>query len=358
MNNYKSRQERLYFQKTDGLIYTLKNNYRKIYKMQKAITFIEKCLTHTVQPKFAQIQVGLMQVLRKDEIFTIQQRNIKKELKKHKDTLPLIQNEFNTYILDFKKTFSNNFDFEKSISSIKNEIHFTERDNDQKRDRKLRLLINEKSKSYSKVEVFNLSSKIIPENIIEFLSLGRNHAVGGLSQGSNNYCEVEKLFSNFQDHARKNGINEENIIKIKCDSTYTAMDLEKSQTYDERCGLLKTFLRQNEDICLLNVDKSVSVCFIDRKDYHEKLEEIFSKDPNFELIKNFDHEANFKEYNKLLTETLGNSLNKNTLRSLEAQHSISSAYGLIKLHKPSKKLRPIVTGYNSMVANAHEYIKN
>ena len=72
----------------------------------------------------------------------------------------------------------------------------------------------------------------------------------------------------------------------------------------------------------------------------------------------FDHEANFKEYNKLINEALGNSLNKNTLRSLEAQHSISSAYGLIKLHKPSKKLRPIVTGYNSMVANAHEYIKN
>ena len=44
----------------------------------------------------------------------------------------------------------------------------------------------------------------------------------------------------------------------------------------------------------------------------------------------FDHEANFKEYNKLINEALGNSLNKNTLRSLEARHAISSAYGLSK----------------------------
>jgi hypothetical protein len=78
------------------------------------------------------------------------------------------------------------------------------------------------------------------------------------------------------------------------------------------------------------------VCFIDRKDYHEKLEEIFSKELNFEPMKFFDHEAYFKKYNKLINETLGNFLNTYRFRSFEAQHSISSAYGLIKLNKPSK----------------------
>ena len=113
-------------------------------------------------------------------------------------------------------------------------------------------------------------------------------------------------------------------------------------------------MRENDDLCLLTVDKSISVCFIERNEYHKKLGELFSEDPNFEQINKFDFDQTFKDYNKLLTETLGNSLNKKTLKSLEAQHSISSAYGLIKVHKTEKNLRPIITGYYFMVYNAHE----
>ena len=56
---------------------------------------------------------------------------------------------------------------------------------------------------FSRVEVFNLTSQVISDKILDFLSLGRNHAVGGLSQGSNNHCEIDKLFSYFQGHARE-----------------------------------------------------------------------------------------------------------------------------------------------------------
>ena len=149
--------------------------------------------------------------------------------------------------------------------------------------------------------MFNISSKTIPEEIKNFLSLGKNLSVGGAARGSNNYCVVEKLFSYFQTHARKNGINEENIVKLKCNSTFTAMDLEKTQTFDERKMELKMFLRNNPDLCCVNVDKSISVCFIDRDTYHQKLTEIFSDDPNFEIIKNYNHKTEFENYNKLLS---------------------------------------------------------
>ena len=135
------------------------------------------------------------------------------------------------------------------------------------------------------------------------------------------------------------------------------MDLEKTQTYDYRSSQLRTFLQENKDICLLNVDKNISVCFIDRSSYHEKLAELFCEDPNFEKIINYNHETEFKSYNILLSETLERSFNSKTLKSLKAQHSISTAYGLIKLHKPDNKLRPIITGYNSMVDNAHIFLK-
>ena len=187
--------------------------------------------------------------------------------------------------------------------------------------------------------------------------MGKNLSLGGSARGSNNCCEVDKLFSYFQNHARQNGINEENIVKIKCNSTFSAFDLEKTNTYDKRSNELRTFLRNNPDLCLLNVDKDIFVCFIDRSTYHEKLTELFCDDINFERLTKYNHEIELKSYNKLLSETLGNCLNKKTLQSLEGLHSISSAYGLIKLHKPDNKLRPIITGYSSMVDNAHKWIQ-
>jgi hypothetical protein len=75
-------------------------------------------------------------------------------------------------------------------------------------------LNNENSKKFYKVEVFNLSSKTLPDEIIEFLSMSKTNAVVGSSQGSNKYCEVEKLSTHFQSHARINGLDEESVIKI------------------------------------------------------------------------------------------------------------------------------------------------
>ena len=86
MNNYKSQKKRLYFQPTTGLEETVKLKLRKIHKAEKAVVFIEKCLEHVVQPKFCQLPNALKPHLSKDEIFTIQQRNLKTELQNKKFT--------------------------------------------------------------------------------------------------------------------------------------------------------------------------------------------------------------------------------------------------------------------------------
>ena len=282
---------------------------RKIYKVERAIVFIEKCLSHSVQPKFAQLPIGLKLKLNKDEIFKVQQRNLQDELKYKKNLLPVLKNTYNNLLLKFKKTTRSIYEYESFISKTKNEINFSEAKNNEARDRKLRLLISEKFKNFSKAEVFNLSSKKIPDEIINFLSLGKNYNIGGFSQGSNNFCEIDKLSNYFEYFARKNNIDEESIIKINSHATFTAFDLEKTQTYDARSGILKKFLRDNPDLCLIEVDKNISVCFIDRKDYHKKLSDLFDKDQNFEAVKKYDHKKEFENYNQLLTETFGQNCN-------------------------------------------------
>jgi hypothetical protein len=92
------------------------------------------------------------------------------------------------------------------------------------------------------------------------------------------------------------------------------MDLEKTQTFDHRSGMLKSFLRENPDLCLVNVDKSISVCFMNRTEYHTKLSELFENDPNFEPVTNYNHEQELTNHNKLVLETLGRCLNKKNFK--------------------------------------------
>ena len=105
LNNYKSQHKRLYFQSTAGLTFSIKSKYRRIHKVQKAITFIEKCQQHMVQPKFCQLQVGFKKHLNKDEILKFQQRNLNNELKNHQNELPLLKNAFHTFLFDLKNIY-------------------------------------------------------------------------------------------------------------------------------------------------------------------------------------------------------------------------------------------------------------
>ena len=59
MNINISQEQRLHFESTAGLTHNIKLTSRKIYKVERAIVFIEKCLSHSVQRKFAQLPIGL-----------------------------------------------------------------------------------------------------------------------------------------------------------------------------------------------------------------------------------------------------------------------------------------------------------
>jgi hypothetical protein len=101
-------------------------------------------LEHTVQPKFVQLPKGLKQHLNKDKVYKVQQRNLKAELKNQKNILPILKNTVNTLLFDLKKTKKNNFEYESFLKTTNNIIYNSEAKNDEKRDRKLRFLINEK----------------------------------------------------------------------------------------------------------------------------------------------------------------------------------------------------------------------
>ena len=59
-----------------------------------------------------------------------------------------------------------------------------------------------------------------------------------------------------------------------------------------------------------------------------------------------------------MRETISKSFTDHTIDyTLAPKTSISDLFGLIKLHKEERPLRPICTGYSSLCANAENYLK-
>ena len=130
MNNYKSQHERIYFQSTTGLRHNIELNLRKVHKAQKAIFFIEKCLEHTVQPKFVQLPKGLKQHLNKDKVYKVQQRNLKAELKKTQEIFCLfLKKQSILYFSITKKQQQNNFGYVSFLNTTNNIIYHSEAKN-------------------------------------------------------------------------------------------------------------------------------------------------------------------------------------------------------------------------------------
>ena len=125
---------------------------------------------------------------------------------------------------------------------------------------------------------------------------------------------IENLFNTFQNYGRENKINEKILEEVHAHTILTGLDLEKSYTSDPRAHKLVKFLNENKNLVLLNVDKSPSVCFIERTDYHKKLKTVFDDDRNFEKIIKLNLEGELKSYNKLLRETISKNLSSNTLK--------------------------------------------
>ena len=106
--------------------------------------------------------------------------------------------------------------------------------------------------------------------------MGKNYCVGGSSRGSNNYVEIQNIFLKFREYCRNNDINESIIGNVRCHSELITQDLETTRTYDERIGKLINFMKDNNQIVIVNVDKSVDVAILLKTDYHDKLSELFN----------------------------------------------------------------------------------
>ena len=93
-----------------------------------------------------------------------------------------------------------------------------------------------------------------------------------------------------------------------------------------------------------------------KSDYHNKLSLVFDN-KNFEKLPKYNLEKDLKAFREILKKNIGQSISSETLTYLEPDSTTSISYGMLKMHKPEKRLRPITTGYNAITSNAQKYLK-
>ena len=224
--------------------------------------------------------------------------------------------------------------FNSFLKSLKNSVRRQERVGDRKRQEKLRKLIRsrEEDRPKNKAEVINFTSLEIPDSVKKALEFGHTRGISSPPSDISNYLAIESLFKEFQTEARKNEIPETEIEILRSHCVLLGQELRSCYSNDSHGKAISQFLRKNQDVVILNVDKSVNTCIISRSEYHQKLKDLFLNDPNFELSKRLKVKQGVKAYrNYLRQKTIGENFTHDTLEyQLKPNTSISDMYGLIK----------------------------
>ena len=115
--------------KKDELLRSLKNKYSKLYKSQRHNNFLEKCLSHRVFPKCAQLPDVFkkpVHCLTKEESIKLEIRKLEQKIKDQKSKISNFENQFQNNLDSFKLTFQNNIEFDYAVQNMKTRLHRSE----------------------------------------------------------------------------------------------------------------------------------------------------------------------------------------------------------------------------------------
>ena len=118
-------------------------------------------------------------------------------------------------------------------------------------------------------------------------------------------------------------------------------------------------LRKNKDIVILPADKGTSVVILDKEEYDRKAMDILQKAP-FKKLQKDPTRRNENRVNDRLRRLLSKgAIDKNTFQQLRVSVNGSRPplfYGCVKIHKPERPLRPIVSAVGSATYDLAKFV--
>ena len=141
-------------------------------------------------------------------------------------------NFFNFHLNELNLQIKNLSDSPGQFFRIKNNLENllfnSERKHDKSRSAKLTNLITEKNITFIKIKLLNWTNEIIPDEVEDILSLGKNLAIGSCTDNTMKIIkELDNLpvYVKFEYEARKAGVSEIDIAGIKSHTVLTGTKL-------------------------------------------------------------------------------------------------------------------------------------
>lgn len=128
-------------------------------------------------------------------------------------------------------------------------------------------------------------------------------------------------------------------------------------------SITQKFMKENKDLIITRADKGNKTVILTEVMYKQKMEELLSDNSTYTLLnqKKIPLETTMKHKNNTLISYLFEKkyINNSQKSQLTMRHSIPSRiYGLIKTHKPTHPLRPVVSTILSSSSKLNKFLAN
>ena len=328
----------------------------KIHRSLGCLDFLQKCKRFGVLPRFTEVPKSTLNEVNwgKSQIRSRRLDKLDSAIVEQENRLEKNKTKFNE-ILSLHFSHLPKSAKHRLVSSVLNYVQRQEFENDKKRKRKFENLRFFQPKEFETIVVSNFSDKKVPNYIFDILKFGGELAIGGSPDNFKILLEIEKLLSKWDEHAKNSGVSAMKRFICKGDFIHSFKLLSRCHSSNSDGKKLKLFLNNNPDICLVKVDKSKNLVFLNKVDYELKLKNEFSPD-KYVLLKEDPLEKDLKKYSKLV-KTMEPYISSSNYWKMRPIPSLKSAYGLLKMHKPEPfPVRPIVSSLNSLTSGGEDYL--
>ncbi|XP_050502963.1 uncharacterized protein LOC126882192 [Diabrotica virgifera virgifera] len=295
---------------------------------------------------------GCQQLIRLDsKLLNVEIATNHKNLKKLENSLSLLKNNIiqstsENIWLQFSHTQSINYN--KLFFSIKS-------DNLKKID----TLYQSCCKTFLKTDpkwIKNLSTSIIPNDILGFLALGNKFSIepklGKDLQIKSLLADLEQIISSLPSEL------EQNSVRARSTNIITNHILNTSRSsytfFNNLYFKTRQFLKSNPDLVVTKADKGNVTVILDKTQYLELCSSLIDNDGSYKPISSDPTPTLQRKCNALISSlAVSKQIDNNTKKKLTTYNgTIAKFYALPKIHKPILSVRPIVAS----IGTPTEYI--
>ncbi|XP_045466743.1 uncharacterized protein LOC123675429 [Harmonia axyridis] len=202
----------------------------------------------------------------------------------------------------------------------------------------------------------NLSDKEIPNTVKSLLSLGSKFSVTTTKKDIN----IDRIIADTEYILEAIPDGRKNVQRAKVTNAvtnYIHRPIEENSLIQKWYKDTKWFLKENNDLIILNSDKGAVTVVMNEKMYNEKIQSILeSKD--FKRLPRDPTQALQTKCNKYI-DKLGELkyITKEQMKQMKTYNSVAPRiYGNPKVHKDGYPMRPIISSINSPMNSLFKFI--